>query len=182
MQGQCWSNPWLTQICMRRSRSWCCSMLQYAAVCFSMLQYVAVCCSILQCVAVCCRMLQYVAEAAVDVSTKTCSWSSKSIGSFVEYRLFYRALLQKRPIILTCQLAMGWLRLVGLLKSQVSFAEYRLFYRALLKKRPIILRSLLLEATPYGYITWEVMSYMEWLRLVGSLKSIGLFCRISSLL
>jgi len=44
---------------------------------------------------------------------------------------------------------MGWLRLVGSLKSQVSFAEYRLFYRALLQKRPIILRSLLAEATPY---------------------------------
>ena len=43
---------------------------------------------------------------------------------------------------------MGWLRLVGSLKSYVSFAEYRLFYRALLPKRPIILRSLLIVATP----------------------------------
>jgi len=39
------------------------------------------------------------------------------IGNFAEYRLFYRALLQKRPMI---------------------FAEYRLFYRALLQKRPVI--------------------------------------------
>ena len=30
----------------------------------------------------------------------------------------------------------GWLRLVGSLKSQVSFAEYRLFSRALLQKSP----------------------------------------------
>ena len=37
----------------------------------------------------------------------------------------------------------GWLRLVGSLKSLVSFAEYCLFYRALLQKRPVILRSLL---------------------------------------
>ena len=37
----------------------------------------------------------------------------KIIVSFAEYRLFYRALLQKRPMI-------------------VSFAEYRLFYRDLL--------------------------------------------------
>jgi len=44
---------------------------------------------------------------------------------------------------------MGWLRLVGSLKSQVSFAEYGLFYRALSQKRPIILRSLLIVATPY---------------------------------
>ena len=35
--------------------------------------------------------------------------------------------------------AMGWLRLVGSLKSYVSFAEYSLFYRALLQKRPIML-------------------------------------------
>ena len=46
-------------------------------------------------------------------------------------------------------LAMGWLRLVGSLKSQVSFAEYCLFYGVLLQKRLIILRSLLIEATPY---------------------------------
>jgi len=46
-------------------------------------------------------------------------------------------------------LVMGWLRLVGSLKSQVSFAEYSLFYRALLQKRPIVLLSLLIVATPY---------------------------------
>jgi len=44
---------------------------------------------------------------------------------------------------------MGWLRLVGSLKSWVSFTEYSLFYRALLQKRPIILRSLLDVLTPY---------------------------------
>jgi len=44
---------------------------------------------------------------------------------------------------------MGWLWLVGSLKSWVSFAEYRLFYRALLQKRPVILRSLLIVVTPY---------------------------------
>jgi len=51
----------------------------------------------------------------------------------------------------------GWLRLVGSLKSQVSFAEYRLFYRALLPKRPMIWRSLLVEATPtHIFYTWDV--------------------------
>jgi len=45
---------------------------------------------------------------------------------------------------------MGWLRLVGSLKSQVSFAEHSLFHRALLQKRPIIGRSLLIVATPYS--------------------------------
>ena len=40
---------------------------------------------------------------------------------------------------------MGWLRLVGSLKTQVSFAECRLFDRALLQKRPIMLRSLLIN-------------------------------------
>ena len=55
---------------------------------------------------------------------------------------------------------LGWLRLVGSLKSYVSFAEYSLLYRALLYKRPVIIRlvckrepiilmSLLIVATPY---------------------------------
>ena len=48
------------------------------------------------------------------------------------------------------QHTMGWLRLVGSLKSQVSSAEYRLFYRAFLPKRPVILKSLRIVATPYG--------------------------------
>ena len=80
-------------------------------------------------------------------------------ASFAEYRLFYRALLQKTPRILRSLLIarhiflseekdMGWLRLAGSLELQVFFAEYRLFYRALLHKRPLILRSLLIVATP----------------------------------
>ena len=107
---------------------------------------------------------------------------------FAEYRLFYRALLQKRRVFLgsllwgvvlwivvensmrevyTCIVVsfvmglcwggvlwievenMGWLRLVGSLKSYVSVAEYRLFYRALLQKRPMFWGSLLGVYTPY---------------------------------
>ena len=44
---------------------------------------------------------------------------------------------------------MGWLQLVGSLKSYVSFAEYSLFYSALLQKSPIILRSLLFYADAF---------------------------------
>ena len=51
---------------------------------------------------------------------------------------------------------MGWLHVVGSLKLYVSFAEYCLFYRSLLQKRPIILRSLLIVATPYGYMYVEL--------------------------
>jgi len=47
----------------------------------------------------------------------------------------------------------GWLRLIGTLKSSDSFAEYSLFYRALLQKRPIILRSLLIVTTPYHLLS-----------------------------
>ena len=89
-----------------------------------------------------------------------------------EYRLFYRALLQKRPIILSwhicliCERFMNlksqksttgsitwdirWLRLVGLWKLQVSFAKEPCKRDDILQKRPIILRSLLIEATPYN--------------------------------
>ena len=63
---------------------------------------------------------------------------------------------------------MGWLRLVGSLKSQASFAEHSLFYRALLQKRLLILRSLLVVATPYLQVTCSTR--MGWLRSVGSLK------------
>jgi len=53
------------------------------------------------------------------------------------------------PFLFLSHSDMGWLRLVGSLKSWVFSAEYSLFHRALLHKRPIILRSLLIAATPY---------------------------------
>ena len=46
---------------------------------------------------------------------------------------------------------MGWLRLVGSLKSKVSFAKETYKRDDILQKRPIILRSLLIVATPYLY-------------------------------
>jgi len=62
--------------------------------------------------------------------------------------------------------AMGWLRLVGSLKSQVSFVKETYKRDDILQKRPIILRSLLIVATPYGV---AIMSRL--------LKIIGLFCK-----
>jgi len=44
--------------------------------------------------------------------------------------------------------AMGWLQLVGSLKSQVSFAKEPYKGDYILQKRPIILRRLLIVATP----------------------------------
>jgi len=92
--------------------------------------------------------------------------------SFAEYRLFYRALLQKRPTIwrsllivaTPCHSTMGWLRFVGSLKLKVSFAKEPYKRDNILQKRPVILRSLLIVATSYHSI-----------RL---LKIIGLFCKI----
>jgi len=81
--------------------------------------------------------------------------------SFAEYSLFYRALLQKRPII-SCQIReimahhldkrgvrMGWLRLLGSFILQVSFAKEPYKRDYILQKRPIIFKSLLIVATPY---------------------------------
>ena len=45
----------------------------------------------------------------------------------------------------------GWIRLVGSLKSHVSFATEPYKRDYILHKRPVILRSLLIVATPYGY-------------------------------
>jgi len=124
--------------------------------------------------------------------------SFKLYVSFAEYRLFCRALLQKRPVILRRlreaatrskyekqlqEATMGWLRLVGSFKLYVSFAEYRLFCRALLQKRPVILRSLRKAATRSKYEKQLPEATMGWLRLVGSLKlyvsleNMSLFCR-----
>ena len=46
----------------------------------------------------------------------------------------------------TC--VIGWLRLVGSLKSQVSVAKEPYKRSNILQKRPVILRSLLIVATP----------------------------------
>jgi len=64
---------------------------------------------------------------------------------------------------------MGWLRLIGSLKSQVSVAEYSLFYKALVQNRPTVLRSLLIVATPYALHT------TGWRRPIGCLISMGHF-------
>ena len=95
-------------------------------------------------------------------------WSVGSIelyASFEEYRLFSRALLQKRPIISMrlpivatpykgvsniCRADL-WdfvLRCVGHVSSKFK-SLFCLFSRAFLQKRPMILRSLLIVATLY---------------------------------
>ena len=103
----------------------CCSVLQCAAVWCSVVQCGAVCCSVLQCVAVCCSVLQRSIESipmnqASFTKGKQNRETEKtkqrlvtnmgwlhSVGSiklqvsFAEYHLFYRALLQKRPKILS---------------------------------------------------------------------------------
>jgi len=109
------------------------------AVCCSVLQCVAVRCSALQCVAVCCSMLQVYARYQ-----NVCgSWVSE---------------------ILMCHTAwyhMGWLRLVGSIKSYISFAKEPYKRDNILQKRPIILSTLLTVATPY---------VSQYTRLVGSIK------------
>jgi len=99
-----------------------------------------------------CYKMQYREKLSVVFSYR----ESSGIGWLRLVGLFYRALLQKRPMILKSLFdlsrstsTMGRLRLVGSLKVQVSFAEHRFLYRALLQKWPIMLRSLLIVATPY---------------------------------
>jgi len=72
-----------------------------------------------------------------------------------EYRLFYRALLQKRPILLRSLLIVNdscdiidWM----------AHSEYRLFYRALLQKRPIILSSWLIVNDSCDIADWMAHS------------------------
>jgi len=127
-------------------------------------------------------ILEFVTCWVRDFLSSTCSkrvqkgrskWREREGGC--SSCLFYRALLQKRPIILRSLLMVdaarvGRLRLVGSLKLEVSFAEYCVFYRALLQKRPMILRSLLLVAVG-GWGSYGVAT------LSRLLKMIGLFCK-----
>jgi len=72
---------------------------------------------------------------------------------------------------------MGWLQLVGSIKSWVSFAEYGLFYRAIVQKRPVILSILLPKATPCC-IWWCILHH----HIVSRIDSIiSLFCKIALL-
>jgi len=88
---------------------------------------------------------------------------------------------------------MGWLRLVGSLKSYVSFAKEPYKRDDILQKRPIILRSLLIVATPYRYWCVDILHInicvtdTAWCARVDSLLQrsmhrravsfIGLFCK-----
>ena len=100
------------------------------------------------------------------ILSRSLSLFSLSFSSLSEYRLFYWALLQKRPIALSLVTLSGhyshmkWLRSVGSLKLQVSFAEYRLCSWALLQKRPIVLSSgrSLLSLSPLLYFIIEFIT------------------------
>jgi len=80
----------------------------------------------------------------------------RELGSCAVCSLFYRALLQKRPIIWRSLLIVATPYLTERRETLErdrreleSCAVCSLFYRALLQKRPIIWRSLLIVATPY---------------------------------
>ena len=71
-----------------------------------MLQSVAECCRVVQCiagcVAGCCRVLQYERIIGIVVCLRACAYVCMCVCVFCVY---------------TCMGAMGWLRLVGSLKS-----------------------------------------------------------------
>jgi len=71
-------------------------------------------------------------------STKRALYSTKKSPTFYEMG----------PIFCVCVFYMGWLRLLGSLKSQVSLAKEPFKRDYILQKRPMILRSLLTVATP----------------------------------
>ena len=82
----------------------CCIVLQSVAVRCSALQCVALCCSMLQCVAVCCSVLQCIAVR--DTPFVPCVRIHSCGRSFAHTK--------KTGLHLMC---MGWLQLVGSLKS-----------------------------------------------------------------
>jgi len=90
-----------------------CNTLQHTAARCNTLQHAATRCKTLQHAATRCNMLQHAATRCSTLQhllisryiSRAMGWlrlggSLKSYVSFAEYRLFHRALLQKRPIIL----------------------------------------------------------------------------------
>ena len=84
------------------------------------------------------------AHACLRVCSLSCSLCCARVlppALFLSYSLaliLTRSLRRALTIFRLLSLAMGWLRLVGSIKSHVSFAEYSLCYWSLLRKRPII--------------------------------------------
>jgi len=160
----------------------CCSVLQGVAVRCSMLyphiahllgmlQCVAVCCSVLQCVAVCCTRLSRICLRARSVrSRSTFSISDSSahcacesvwgeIGNVDEKETEYVHIGD--AVRESVAEGMGWLQVVGSIKSYVSFAKETYKREAILQKRPIIESILLTVATPYlDYILSPTHAYL----------------------
>jgi len=98
--------------CRKPCVATCCRVPQWVAMCCSALQCVAMRCRVLQCVAMCFSVLQCVAIC--------------------------RRVLQCVGIPSTVLEGIGWLPLVGSLKSKVSFAKETYKRDDTLQKRPVI--------------------------------------------
>jgi len=127
-------------VCVSLSPRVCASLHITSQLLLSLLglvdMYMCVCVWMCTCVSLSLRVC--VSHCALPMGWLRWVGSIKLWVSFAEYRLFYRALLQKRPVILS-----------------ILLTEYRLFYRALLQKRPVILSILLTEATPYSLVYYS---------------------------
>jgi len=98
-----------------------CSVLQCVAVCCSVLQCVAVRCGVLQCVAVCCRVLQCLAVSCETVlSRETVIWHNsllRCVAVCCGVLQCVAVCCSALQCVAVCRETMGWLRLVGSLKS-----------------------------------------------------------------
>jgi len=103
---------------------------------------------------------------------------TRSWDEFAEYSLFYRALLQKRPVILgslptfhRIEMDTGSQRLIGCLKLQVIFRKGATNYGALLQKMTYNDKVSYGSSAPCTRCQDEFAQYVY-------LTNIGLFCRI----
>ena len=149
------------------------SVLQCVAVCCSVLQCVAVCCSVLQCVAVRCSVLQCVAvRCSVLQCVAVCCSAIQPITLYAGHIHPYPS----DPMISWSP--MGWLQLVGSIKSYVSFAKELYKRDDIPQKRPIIVSILLTVATPCPMpIPWFKVLQKIW-RLHSVLQCVAVCCSV----
>ena len=115
----------------------------------------------------------------ISTNAYECTWMRKNESGWVMSSVWLRHVNYVNAygwVMSLIYMGMGWLRLVDFLKLVTSFAKEPYKKDFVLQKRSIILRSLLIVATPYGWVLCHLyecvwMSYVTDIHGYGSVLS-----------